>query len=49
MHWELTIIKRIQSIDSIEKNTYVTDEEIMTQKEESKCINIIKHYKKWTL
>ena len=35
--------KRIQSINSIETYAYGTNEELIHQKEEIKCNNIIKH------
>ena len=37
--------KRIQSIDSIETNTYGTRGDLVCYKEEIKCNNIIKQYK----
>ena len=39
--------KRIQSIDPLERYAYRTNEDIKHRKEEIKCNNIIKHYKKW--
>ena len=38
--------KRIQSIDSIESYAYGTRKDLVSQKEEIKCNNIIKRYKK---
>ena len=38
--------KRIQSIDSIESYAYGTSKDLVSQKEEMKCNNIIKRYKK---
>ena len=38
--------KRIQSVDSVETYTSKTNEEIIHKKEENKCNNIIKKYKK---
>ena len=38
--------KRIQPIDSIETYAYGTKKEIIHRKEEMKCNNIIKQYKK---
>ena len=37
--------KRIQSIDSIESNTYRMSEDLICRKEQIKCKNIIKQYK----
>ena len=37
--------KRMQSIDSIEINIYGTSEDLVSEKEENKCSNIIKQYK----
>ena len=45
LHWVLTMIT-VESIDSIEAYAYGTNEEVIYKKEEIKCINIIKHYKK---
>ena len=39
--------KRIQSIDSVEKYAFGTSKDIVCQKEEIKCNNIIKQYRKW--
>ena len=39
--------KRMQSIDSIETNSYGTSKDLVSVKEEIKCGNIIKQYKKW--
>ena len=39
--------KRIESIDSIETYTYGTSNDLVSEKEEIKCYNIIKQYKKW--
>ena len=38
--------KRIQLIDSIETDTYRTSKDLVSEKEEIKCIVIIKRYKK---
>ena len=38
--------KRIQSIDLIETYTYRTSKDLVSEKEEIKCNNIIKQYKK---
>ena len=38
--------KRIQSIDLIETYAYVTSKDPVSEKEETKCNNIIKQYKK---
>ena len=40
--------KRIQSIDSIKRYVYGTNKELIHKREEIKCINIIKQYKKWS-
>ena len=37
----------MQSIDSIEAYAYGTSKNIVSKKEEIKCDNIIKQYKKW--
>ena len=37
----------MQSIDSIETNTYGTSKDLVSEKEEITCNNIIKRYKKW--
>ena len=37
----------MQSIDSIEAYAYGTSKNIVSKKEEIKCDNIIKRYKKW--
>ena len=39
--------KRIQSIDSVETYAFGTSKDIVCQKEEIKCNNIIKQYRKW--
>ena len=39
--------KRIQSKDLIKTYAYATNKEIIQRKEEIKCSNIIKQYKKW--
>ena len=39
--------KRMQSIDSIETYAYGTSKDLLSGKEEIKCNNIIKRYKKW--
>ena len=38
--------KRMQSIDSIETYAYGTSKDLVSDKEEIKCNNIIKRYKK---
>ena len=38
--------KRMQSIDLIETYPYVTNKDLVSDKEEIKCNNIIKRYKK---
>ena len=38
--------KRMQSIDSIETHAYGTSKDLVSQKEEIKCNNMIKRYKK---
>ena len=38
--------KRMQSIDSLETYVYGTSKDLVTQKEDIKCSNIIKKYKK---
>ena len=38
--------KRMQSIDSIETYAYVTSKDLVSEKEEIKCRNLIKRYKK---
>ena len=38
--------KRMQSIDSIETYAYGTSKDLVSEKEEIKCNNIIKRYKK---
>ena len=35
------------SIDSIETHAYGTSKVLVSEKEETKCSNIIKQYKKW--
>ena len=37
----------MRSIDSIETYAYRTSEDLVSKKEEIKCNNIIKRYKKW--
>ena len=39
--------KRIQSIESIETYAYGTRKNLASEKEEIKCSNIIKWYKRW--
>ena len=39
------MIKKIQSIDSIESYAYGTSKDLVSKKEEIKCNNIIKQYK----
>ena len=39
--------KRMQSIDSLETYAYGTSNDLVSDKEEIKCNNIIKWYKKW--
>ena len=39
--------KRIQSIDSVETYAFGTSKDIVCQKEEIKCNNIIRKYRKW--
>ena len=39
--------KRMQSIDSIGIYAYVTIIDLVIEKEQIKCSNIIKRYKKW--
>ena len=39
--------KRMESIDSIETYAYGTSKNLVSEKEEIKCSNIIKRYKKW--
>ena len=38
--------KRVQSIDSIETYAYGTSKDLVSEKEEIKCNNIIKRYRK---
>ena len=38
--------KRMQSIDSLETHAYGTSKDLVSQKEEIKCNNIIKRYTK---
>ena len=38
--------KRMQSIDSIETYAYGTSKDLVSEKEEIKCSNVIKQYKK---
>ena len=37
----------MQSIDSIETYAYRTSKDLVSEKEEIKCNNIINRYKKW--
>ena len=37
----------MQSIDSVETYAYGMSEYLLSEKEEIKCSNMIKHYKKW--
>ena len=37
----------MQSIDSIETYTYGTSKDLVSDKDEIKCNNIIKRHKKW--
>ena len=37
----------MKSIDSIEIYAYVTSKDLVSEKEEIKCSNIVKGYKKW--
>ena len=37
----------MQSIDSIEAYAYWTSKDLVSEKQEIKCNNIIKQYKKW--
>ena len=37
----------MKSLDSIETYTYGTSKDLVSKKEEIKCNNIIKRYKKW--
>ena len=39
--------KRMQSIDSIESYAYETSTDLLSEKEEIKCNNVIKRYEKW--
>ena len=39
--------KRMQLVDSIETYAYGTSKDLVSEKEEIKCNNIIKRYKKW--
>ena len=39
--------KRIQFIDSIETCTYGASKDLVSEKEEIKCYDIIKQYKQW--
>ena len=45
--WSSNNDKIMQLIDSIERYTYGTSEDLVSEKEEIKCNNIIKWYKKW--
>ena len=42
------MIKRMQSIKSTETSAYGTSKDLVSEKEEIKCNNIIKWYKKWS-
>ena len=44
-HWVLTMIKKIQSIDSIEANAYGASKDVIGKNEKFKSNNIIKQYK----
>ena len=37
----------MQSIDSIETDAYGTSKDLISEKEEIKCNNMIKQYKNW--
>ena len=37
----------MQSIDLVETNAYETTKDLISEKQESECNNIIKRYKKW--
>ena len=39
--------KRMQQIDSIETYAWGTTNDLVCKKEETKCKNVIKQYKKW--
>ena len=39
----------MQSIDSIETYAYGTSKDLVSEKEQIKCSNIIKWYKKWLI
>ena len=41
--------KKIKSIDSIETYAYGTSKGLVSEKEEIKCNNVIKKYKKWLI
>ena len=41
--------KRMQSVDSIVRYAYGTSKDLVSEKEEIKCNNIIKQYKKWLI
>ena len=45
--WSSNNDKIMQLIDSIERYAYGTNEDLVSEKEEIKCNNIIKWYKKW--
>ena len=45
--WSSNNDKIMQLIDSIERYVYGTSEDLVSEKEEIKCNNIIKWYKKW--
>ena len=45
--WSSNNDKIMQLIDSIERYAYGTSEDLVSEKEEIKCNNIIKWYKKW--
>ena len=45
--WSSNNDKIMQLIDSIERYAYGTSEDLVSEKEEIKCNNIIKWYKNW--
>ena len=45
--WSSNNDKIMQLIDSIERYAYGTSEDLVSEKEEIKCNNTIKWYKKW--
>ena len=45
LYWALTMIKRIQSINSVERYAYGTSKDVTCKKEEITCNNIIKQHK----